>query len=579
MSAGMNTETKAKTNRKGHANMDMRMDMKMNMSMKTKLKAILAAVLALTLLAGCGGAGGGSATSSTAAATEAATTTAAAVNGAETTTEAAAAQTGIDTSEHVKIMYLVTGDLPTNKTMTDGLPAVNKLLTEKVNAELDVQWIGWADYLSNYNLTIASQTGEIDLIGTATDWLDAWPNTQKGGFLALTPEMLQTYAPKTWVQVPVANWDLCKYDGEIYLIPEDHYTQWTNHGFMYRGDWAKEAGLADGVQNWADLGKYFQYVKDNKPDVIPWDAKPDLSIVTQLTGGWQTSHTKNIYIEGLGVDLFYGESASDPYTLSKYYLDSDEFVNFAKNQRVWNEAGYWKEDVLNNTSIDTREEMEAGISGADQHHSQTFYNGEVVRMDEKQPGSDLGFFWFGKEQQNVVSLNITHGAMAVAAQSKNPERALMVYDLLRNDPEVYRLFNYGIEGQQYVLAADGKTMTRPDGYVDDTDGISFNYWWGRNDDLELLTPNLNVPKRDALTAQYDACKINYPYGQVVFNLDPISSELGNLSNLFQTYMPQIVFGKQADPEAYVAEFRTQLKNAGYEKCLDEVANQLAAVYK
>ena len=44
--------------------------------------------------------------------------------------------------------------------------------------------------------------------------------------------------------------DLCKYDGEIYLIPEDNYAQWTNHGFIYRLDWAKEAGLTDGVQSW-----------------------------------------------------------------------------------------------------------------------------------------------------------------------------------------------------------------------------------------------------------------------------------------------------------------------------------------
>ncbi len=39
------------------------------------------------------------------------------------------------------------------------------------------------------------------------------------------------------------HWDLCKYNGSIYLIPEDNYAQWTNHGFIYRLDWAKEAGL------------------------------------------------------------------------------------------------------------------------------------------------------------------------------------------------------------------------------------------------------------------------------------------------------------------------------------------------
>jgi hypothetical protein len=486
----------------------------------------------------------------------------------------------IDTSEHVVINYMVTGDIPTNKTITETLPVLNALLTEKVNAELNVQWIEWTDYLSRYNLTIASQDGNLDLIGTATDWLDAWPNAQNGGFMELTPELLETYAPLTWAQVPTDHWDLCKLNGKIYLIPEDNFAQWTNHGFMYRGDWAAEAGLTDGVHSWEDMGVYFQYIKDTYPDVIPWDAKPDLSIISQITGGWMSSHTPEIYIEGLHVDLFFGESFENFTTLSRYFLEGEEFVNYAKNQRAWSEAGYWKEDVLNNTSIDTRKELEAGISGADQHHTMTYYGSEKYKMDELQPGSDLGFFWFGEEQGNLISLNITHGAMAIAARSKNPERALMVYDLMRNDPEVYRLLNYGIEGVQYIVA-EGGTFARPEGYNTDTDSSEFNYWWGRNDDLQLISPEENAAaaQRDALFEAYAKVAHPYPYGQIVFDIDPISSELDNLSNIYNTYMPQIAFGKQADPEAYVEEFRAQLKAAGYERVIAEIERQLAEVYK
>jgi hypothetical protein len=548
--------------------------------MKRILASILALSLALAALTACSGNGDSSATQSpSSAAATAAPATAAPEAATDTAGEEPAAPEGIDTSEHVKITYFVTGDLPTNKTMTDGLSALNAALAEKANAELNVIWTGWTDYLSVYNLTIAAQDGNIDLIGTATDWLDAWPNSQKGGFLELTPELLSTYAPKTWAQVPPENWELCKYDGKIYLIPEDNYAQWTNHGFMYRGDYADEAGLTAGIHNWADLGTYFQYVKDNKPGVIPWDAKPDLSIVSQMAGGWLSSHTSGIYIEGLGVDLFFGESKDNPNTLSRYFLEGDEFVSFAKNQKAWADAGYWKEDVLNNTSIDTRAEMREGISAADQHHSQTYYNSGISRqMDEEQPGSNLKFFWFGEEQQNVVSLNITHGAMAVAARSKNPERALMVYDLLRNDQEIYRLFNYGIEGQQYIVQPDGKTYTTPEGFNQDTDAVNFNFWWGRNDKLELNTPNLDVRRRDELFAAYDKCAIPYPYGKAVFNRDPIDTELNNLASIYQSYLTQIVFGKASDPEAYVAEFRNQLKSAGYEKCIAEIESQLAAAY-
>ncbi|MGN0764617.1 MAG: extracellular solute-binding protein [Aristaeellaceae bacterium] len=487
----------------------------------------------------------------------------------------AMADSAIDTSEHVVITYLVTGDPPTNRT-EEVLAKINEKLTEKVNAELKIRWIEWTDWTTKYNLALATQSGDIDLIGTATDWLNAWPNIQKGAFLPLSEEMLQTYAPNTWAQVPQANWDLCKYNGEIYLMPEDNYAQWTNHGFMYRGDWARAAGLENGVHSWADLGVYFQYIKDNMPDVIPWDANGNgSSYGPQMAGGWQTSHTPNIYIEGIGVDLFYGESKDDPYTLSRYYLEGDELVNFATEMKKWADAGYWRTDVLNYTG-DVAAEMEEGKTGAHQHHTQT-WTGERTTMEKKQPGSDLGFFWFGEEMNNVVALNITHGAMAVAMTSKNPERALMVYDLMRNDPEIYRLMQYGIEGDMYTLDENGY-LVRPEGFEQGVDGVDLNYWWGRNDQLELRTADKDWEAIDALYSTYDGVKINYPYGKVVFELSNIQMYLDNLSNVYNTYMPRIVFGMMDDPAAYVAEFRQQLQNAGIEICMTEIQNQINAVY-
>lgn len=487
----------------------------------------------------------------------------------------AMADSAIDTSEHVVITYLVTGDPPTNRT-EEVLAKINEKLTEKVNAELKIRWIEWTDWTTKYNLALATQSGDIDLIGTATDWLNAWPNIQKGAFYPLSEKMLQTYAPNTWAQVPQANWDLCKYNGEIYLMPEDNYAQWTNHGFMYRGDWARAAGLENGVHSWADLGVYFQYIKDNMPDVIPWDANGNgSSYGPQMAGGWQTSHTPNIYIEGIGVDLFYGMSKDDPYTLSRYYLEGDELVNFATEMKKWADAGYWRTDVLNYTG-DVAAEMEEGKTGAHQHHTQT-WTGERTTMEKKQPGSDLGFFWFGEEMNNVVALNITHGAMAVAMTSKNPERALMVYDLMRNDPEIYRLMQYGIEGDMYTLDENGY-LVRPEGFEQGVDGVDLNYWWGRNDQLELRTADKDWDAIDALYSTYDGVKINYPYGKVVFELSNIQMYLDNLSNVYNTYMPRIVFGMMDDPAAYVAEFRQQLQNAGIEICMTEIQNQINAVY-
>jgi hypothetical protein len=480
----------------------------------------------------------------------------------------------IDTSEHVTIKFVVLGNKPTNGQLELVMEELNKKLTEKVNAELELYWVEWADWQTQYNLLLASGDSSIDLIGTATDWLDAWPNSKKGAFLELSEDMLKTYAPKTWESVTPEHWDMCKYDGKIYLMPEDNYAQWTNHGFMYRGDWAKEFGLSNGVNSFSELGQYFAGIKANKTDVIPWDAAASgQAFGSQLAGGYFQSNTNTLFIDGLDVPIFFGASKDDLFTLASPYMEGQEFVDFAKMMKEWSDAGYWREDVLNYTG-DTREEFYAGQTGTDQHHTQTYYTTVRPQMDEKQPGSDVQFFSFSEPSKNLMNLVITHGAAAVGAASKHPERALMVYDLLRNDEEIYRLFNYGIEGTNYIINNEGK-LDRPEGYDQDAHSYSSNFWYGRNDELELDNATWYEGK-DEIFAKYASYSIDYPYSQLVFETDEIAPYMANMNDVYSSYVTAIAFGKAGDPEQAVADFRAAMKDAGYDKVYGVLQEQLTA---
>ena len=492
----------------------------------------------------------------------------------------------VDTSEHVVITYMTTGETPTGtKEKYDEMMAeLNKILTEKCNAELQTYFISWTDYLSNYNLTLAQMDGTVDLVGTASDWLDAWPNSKNGAFLELSEDMLKTYAPKTYASVPAENWELCKYDGEIYLIPEDNYAQWTNHGFIYRLDWAKAAGLADGVKSWEDLTTYFKYVKETYPDIIPWDS--DGTQYAQMAGGWIASHSNYVPIDGINSAAMWGGTRDDLYTVySPYVTDTDSLVEFAKMMKEWDEIGVWQTDVLNNTSSTNRDDYRIGKVAAEQHHTQTWTDlvshtpANTIYDDD--PNAETGFFYFGQETGNVTALSITHGAMAISAGSKNPERALMVYDLLRNDPECYKLFCYGIEGVSYEVTDDG-LRTTPEGYNQDTDNINgtTNYWWGRNDDLEILDATRDWDKINKLYDEYDKLKIEYPYGQFVAEVDNIRSQISNINEITTNYMKQIAFGKSSGTaEDIVAEYQSALKAAGIDEVTAELQRQFDALYK
>ena len=166
----------------------------------------------------------------------------------------------------------------------------------------------------------------------------------------------------------------------------------------------------------------------------------------------------------------WGGTKKDLYTVySPFVTDTDSLVEFAKMMKEWDEIGVWPTDVLSNTGADNRDEFRKGKVALEQHHTQTWLSLVSPKADanntmyETDEDADVGFYYFGKEANWVTRDLVTHGVAAVSAASKNPERTLMVYDLLRNDKECYDLFNYGLEGRSYAIDENGMRYT-PDTY-------------------------------------------------------------------------------------------------------------------
>ncbi|WP_203567718.1 DUF3502 domain-containing protein [Aestuariimicrobium ganziense] len=466
-----------------------------------------------------------------------------------------------DTSQAATITMLVLGDKPTNGRLEKMLTKLNEILTAKVNAKLELFYVEWADWQTQYNVQLLSGDSKIDLITTATDWLFGWENAQKGAFYALDEEILKANAPKTWEQVNgKGTWEECKLpDGKIYFIPEDNYTQWTNHGYFYRGDWAKSAGIPDGtITKFEELTTYFRWVKENQKKAFPWDVAG--ANETALTG-WLQAHTDGQTIQQVSAGNYYPfqTTKADPYTVGSWYMESDELVAAAKNAKEWNDIGVWRQDAIGYDG-DTRELFFSGLSGADQHHTQTFL-GVWTTMNQRQKGSDPKMYWFGQENKNIFRDIKTHGAMAVSANSKNPARALKVYELIRNDEECYHLINYGIEGSDYILK-DGK-RARPEGWDPSKDGLGANFWGGRMDNLEI-PDETTPPKRDEWFKELEGMSTDYPYSTLVLNKDAINSSLASMGSVLSKYIPQLQYGKFADPEKAITDMRAELKQAGYD---------------
>lgn len=471
-------------------------------------------------------------------------------------------------NDSTTIVYMTIGDKPTNGQTEKVIAALNDILIDKINVKLDVYYISWTDYLQKYNNVLADDDMQIDLVGTSTDWLDAWKNVIDGNFYPLTKEMLQQYCPETYASVSADEWQSCMYNNEIYLIPENNYTQWTNHGFIYRGDWSHEAGFDKGIHSWEDMTTYFEYVISVYPDVIPWDA--DKSTVTTAYG-YLVSYTDYVSILDINSVGLWGAYKDDLGTVVSPYYEGEAFEDFADLMYTWKKMGVFRsDDTKLDIGNDYTTSFYTGQSACLQHHTNMFIEDRKPNMDTAQPGSNPEFFWFGEERSNVVRTSILHGAMAISARSENPELALMTYELLRNDEECYRLINYGIEGEQYVLV-DEDSYSRPEDYISDLDNFTLNYWWGRTDTLALTNASTDRKAYEKLINKYNRVAIDYPWEKIHFDMSEYDEQLSEINAVCDEYLPLICFAEyEGSPQEIVTEFRSKLKEAGIEEITEYI---------
>jgi len=124
------------------------------------------------------------------------------------------------------------------------------------------------------------------------------------------------------------------------------------------------------------------------------------------------------------------------------------------------------------------------------------------------------------------------------------------------------LFNYGIEGEDYTINAEG-VLERPAGWDQSTMSLDTNYWWGRMDEFEPARTT-DAPNKDELIAELNATAKEYPYSTLIINKSMIDPTLAAMAGVLSEYIPQLQYGKFDDPAAAIAEMREKLNAVGYE---------------
>ncbi len=491
---------------------------------KRILAALLTMTMALGMLAGCGGgsSSGGSA------------------SGGETSAD--------DGSKEVNLVMYVVSDRPAGQDTVD--ENLNKLLKEKMNTTITINWIGWAEYANKYPLLFSS--GEVFDMAYCATWLNFANLARRGAFMPLD-ELLPKYAPDNYAMQSETALKQATIDGHIYAVPTLLPTYIT-YGAIYRGDLAAEAGMTDDIDTWEEIEQFGDWLKENHPEMEVIDESasgPEMSLVWERMAGNYEIDSGNRYI-------FYDPSEEEPKVFALY--DDPTIADFYQMCYRFGEKGFWSKSALSDTDTSKTQNGKAAI----RFHNIDTWSGYTVLHPEWD-------FKYGVMTSEIAHLPFTQDCMVISNTSKNPERALQFWNLLTTDQEVYDALYYGVLGTTYELNEEGQFT------ILDSDLYSTSAMWAART-FELNRNQAGVPESyDTVRAEWedeiqDGVGIE-KYTGFVLDTTNITTEIAACQNARQQYGWPLELG-YTDPVEGLAEYKQKLIEAGIEKVLEECQKQL-----
>jgi putative aldouronate transport system substrate-binding protein len=469
---------------------------------------------------------------------------------------------GVDISKPVTLKMYLLGDRTAD--FDKVYAEINKVLQEKVNATLEVDFLSWSEHETKYSLLFAGSE-DFDLIFTASGWGHYEPTVAMGGFHPLTPEFVQTYAPDIWNVVPEVAWSQAAIDGSAYMVP-NYQNEFGANVIAIRGDLMEKYGYSD-INSWDQLMAFYNDVITNETTISPLGTQG---------GGLLYSYLLDQKLDTIGgapSELFIYNSLSPEDRSIAYSLDSEVFTNYFKFAKDMFDKGFWSAD-----SLATSEERQDG-----------FLNGTAASMiwnigtaknyakqaNKEHPEWNCTIVDVSPNVDKAVNPYINNG-VAINAVSKNKERAMMVLNEFYTNTAIQDLTSLGIEGVHWEAVGDTEYKLL-DGNANY--GVDSNCNWGwintairRKEFIE--NPDVVDKKVEAILASWNASvKAEHPYDGFSFNNANVSSETAAVSTVVSQYYTPLTLGMTDDVDAAIAELRKQLKNAGIETIYDEIKKQ------
>ncbi|MDF2927428.1 MAG: extracellular solute-binding protein family 1 [Paenibacillaceae bacterium] len=458
--------------------------------------------------------------------------------GGATATAAATAQS----LPEVKLVWYLRGTKPKNAEAV--IAKANEITKAKINATVDYRFVEPGDYDQKMQLIMGAGE-EFDICWTSS-WSNNYvSNASKGAYLQLDDYLAKM--PKLKAVLPEKVWNGVKVNGKIYGV-NNYQVIGGPQGMSFRKDIIDKYKInLDNVKSVSDLTPILEQVKAQEPDLVM--VKYGIPFVSLYGESGITPRVEDFLID------------TNTWKVGSYMYADDSIVKHYELMRQWYQKGFFPQNVATAAEGDQSLEkagklfaqFEVAKPGADVELAQK-YGYEVMVKPLTKP-----LF--------VTKATLTSTLNAVSRTSKNPERALMLLELMNTDKDLYNTMVFGLDNQDYKKNGDNRVEKIANTYQFDAWqlGNQFNaYFSGKqSDSVWEETKKMN-----------DAAEID-PMVDFSFDLTPVQNELTQIKAAQKEFYVILKNGLD-DPAKAMKNFKDKLAKSGEEKVRAEIQKQIDA---
>lgn len=468
--------------------------------------------------------------------------------------------------EHVTLEWYVAEGTKRDQEMV--FAALNEYFEKTINTTVNFHFVDPTEYSSKVS-TIVGSAQEVDIVN-CNGQLPYVDYVKKGAFLPIE-DMVKEYAPKTYELIPESFWSAMYVDGHMYGIPS-YKDSCSIPGIIYNKTLLDALGIDMNQYEYGsvyDIIPVLYDIQAKRAEVFPEDK--DLPVMREFPDVENYSPYETInslaVVNIPGIEAFAGmgsgEKVFNLYATDEYRQYCHQVLTLVEDNIVPFDA--WNFDPSRTYTAEGKLAIVNFGSG-------------YITVAKDYGGNNYECALL-RGKNTIASTNYLHQAVnCISVTSKNPERAMMVLELVNTDEFVATTLRFGLEGTHYNVGEDGILDFKGTSNENAADRGYYS-WYGAQfgSFMHSKVPSGYPVNFTELMKEANDNAISDTNMGFIFDPKPVQNEIAACSSVIGEYEVNLKFGfidGHDNVDAIVDEFVEKLNASGAEKIIAEAQSQL-----